>query len=248
MTVESRIAVERTAEGVRVTVPKTGLKKLGCLLVFAGFWTAMTLLAFLAALGAHFRVLRGHTSGEGMLSLIPFLLVGLGMGWIVLHMGLRSHVLERTRDTLTITRIGPFGTRRWSWPTPSIESIEAAESGWRQGAEGSETPIWELRVRLKGYRTRHFLRWRDDDELKRIARELHADFIASHGEPGITFTSTVQQVPAGECQVCGARMIDRIVHCAKCRTLHHEECWTYNGQCSTFGCREIRSVKGQPPA
>jgi hypothetical protein len=45
---------------------------------------------------------------------------------------------------------------------------------------------------------------------------------------------------SGECQVCLEKMESRVVYCAKCRTPHHEECWSYMGQCSTYGCREIR--------
>jgi len=45
---------------------------------------------------------------------------------------------------------------------------------------------------------------------------------------------------AGACQVCLEKMDSRVVYCAKCRTPHHEECWSYMGMCSTYGCREIR--------
>jgi len=43
--------------------------------------------------------------------------------------------------------------------------------------------------------------------------------------------------------VCGEKMESRVIFCAKCRTPHHEECWSYVGQCSTFGCREIRFTR-----
>jgi hypothetical protein len=48
----------------------------------------------------------------------------------------------------------------------------------------------------------------------------------------------------GQCQVCGTEMRDRIVLCARCRTPHHEECWLYLGECSTFACKERRYVSG----
>jgi hypothetical protein len=48
---------------------------------------------------------------------------------------------------------------------------------------------------------------------------------------------------AGECQVCSEKMETRVVYCGKCRTPHHEECWSYVGQCSTYGCREIRFTR-----
>ena len=39
-----------------------------------------------------------------------------------------------------------------------------------------------------------------------------------------------------ECQVCGHALTTNIVTCSRCRTPHHRECWTYVGQCTTFGC------------
>jgi hypothetical protein len=48
----------------------------------------------------------------------------------------------------------------------------------------------------------------------------------------------------GECQVCGSVMDTRVVLCSKCRTPHHEECWSYTGTCSTYGCGEIRCQRG----
>lgn len=49
--------------------------------------------------------------------------------------------------------------------------------------------------------------------------------------------------PAGGlCQVCGSEMTSDVVHCASCRTPHHEECWRWTGECSTFACKETRYV------
>lgn len=48
----------------------------------------------------------------------------------------------------------------------------------------------------------------------------------------------------GQCQVCGTEMKDGVVLCASCRTPHHEECWLYMGECSTFACRERRYLSG----
>jgi hypothetical protein len=48
----------------------------------------------------------------------------------------------------------------------------------------------------------------------------------------------------GQCQVCGTEMRDGIVLCASCKTPHHEECWLYMGECSTFACRERRYLSG----
>lgn len=46
------------------------------------------------------------------------------------------------------------------------------------------------------------------------------------------------------CQICGTEIEDRAVACDKCETLHHRDCWDYNGVCATFacGCESSHSV------
>ncbi len=84
-------------------------------------------------------------------------------------------------------------------------------------------------------------------ELKQTAAEL-TRFILDVGiSAGIHWVEPAQGAPGSvgaQCQVCGTEMRERIVHCARCRTPHHEECWTYAGECSTFACKEKRYVVG----
>lgn len=48
----------------------------------------------------------------------------------------------------------------------------------------------------------------------------------------------------GECQVCGSPLAQgAVVRCRRCATPHHEECWTYTGECSTFACQERSFVR-----
>jgi hypothetical protein len=47
----------------------------------------------------------------------------------------------------------------------------------------------------------------------------------------------------GLCLVCGTALKDAVVHCSKCKTPHHEECWQYAGRCATFACGETSYVK-----
>ena len=43
----------------------------------------------------------------------------------------------------------------------------------------------------------------------------------------------------GECQVCGVTLGQgTVVRCRRCATPHHEDCWAYTGECSTFACKE----------
>lgn len=65
-----------------------------------------------------------------------------------------------------------------------------------------------------------------------LALEVHNAFAA---EAGIE-VETVHGVGTGECQVCGSKLEGSIVRCSRCGTPHHQDCWTYTGLCSTFGC------------
>lgn len=38
------------------------------------------------------------------------------------------------------------------------------------------------------------------------------------------------------CQVCGDLLRDGLVECPRCDTVHHADCWTYAGACSTYAC------------
>jgi hypothetical protein len=47
------------------------------------------------------------------------------------------------------------------------------------------------------------------------------------------------------CQICGESITHELVHCRRCKTPHHEDCWEYFGGCSTFGCGEKRHTPSQ---
>jgi len=43
------------------------------------------------------------------------------------------------------------------------------------------------------------------------------------------------------CQICGSKIApDAKVVCRRCGTPHHEDCWEFNGRCSTYACGEKR--------
>ena len=51
------------------------------------------------------------------------------------------------------------------------------------------------------------------------------------------------RIGKGRCPVFGSEMREHLVSCSRCRMPHHEECWSYTGICSTYGCRERRAVR-----
>jgi hypothetical protein len=43
------------------------------------------------------------------------------------------------------------------------------------------------------------------------------------------------------CPICGSKIAEEAkVVCRRCRTPHHEDCWEFNGRCSTYACGEKR--------
>ncbi len=45
------------------------------------------------------------------------------------------------------------------------------------------------------------------------------------------------------CQVCGEPLVTGVVHCPRCATPHHADCWSYNGGCSIYGCLATSLVR-----
>jgi hypothetical protein len=78
------------------------------------------------------------------------------------------------------------------------------------------------------------------DLAKRSARLL--ELMTEVGAGSDIHWEQAETTAAGLCQVCGAALLERVVHGASCRTPHHEECWRWTGECSTFACRETRCL------
>jgi hypothetical protein len=98
----------------------------------------------------------------------------------------------------------------------------------------------ELQLLMRGKPKVRLLYGRPAEELEWAARFLR---VALKHRPEPAESAMSVDAAAGDCQVCSERMESRVVYCGKCRTPHHEECWSYVGQCSTYGCREIRFTR-----
>jgi len=76
-------------------------------------------------------------------------------------------------------------------------------------------------------------------ELFRLAKGWQ---LASRDE--IQIVSETVEPPAetpSTCPICGEAIEARPVQCRSCRTLHHRDCWDYNGMCAMYGCGEARA-------
>jgi len=96
----------------------------------------------------------------------------------------------------------------------------------------------ELQFLLQEKPKVRLLEGRPGQELEWAARFLR---VAIKGRTAVPENASMKvDAAAGDCQVCLEKMDSRVVYCATCRTPSHEECWSYMGMCSTYGCREIR--------
>lgn len=73
----------------------------------------------------------------------------------------------------------------------------------------------------------------------RLALGLHELMLAVNAA-GIEYLDPPAAGPADRpvCQICGEQIEQETVHCRRCHTPHHRDCWEYYGACSTYGCGE----------
>jgi hypothetical protein len=146
----------------------------------------------------------------------------------------RETVVLEARDGL-LTLVRSRGDAPQQWPLSAILSV-------RVWPTGSDDEKWELQITLKTQRRFSTLEGRRKAEIEWVAGLLRSALAPPRRSPSLA-AAPVTYNAGGECQICGSAMEARVVVCSKCRTPHHEECWTYNGSCSTYGCREIRFTR-----
>jgi hypothetical protein len=89
---------------------------------------------------------------------------------------------------------------------------------------------------------------RNEEELWRWLKGAFALLQSIPGIGGVTTLPVARISPAtlatSVCQICGASLGQNVVvYCVRCATPHHEDCWAYVGECSTFACRERRYAR-----
>jgi hypothetical protein len=140
-------------------------------------------------------------------------------------------VLEARDGLLTLVRT--HGNPSRQCPLAEIVSVRVV---------AYDEDRWQLQLDLKGGKRFSSLEGRRKAELDWVAGLLRAALAQSRRSPSLAETGVVYR-SGGVCLVCGSKMDERVVSCSKCRTPHHEECWAWNGSCSTYGCREIRFTR-----
>jgi hypothetical protein len=210
----------KTADGVQITLLKPPIyrRSRGDLVKAIAISTAFSTILIAAP------ILMTVFTGTPHVA-IMFPVFGLFIAATILYQEVQwnreTAVLDLAEGFLTFVRSGSDISKQWA--VREVRTVRA----WYLGL------LWELVHVLKG-RSRRELQLAA--ALLRDALKLRP---APPKAPEIEFVS----ISGGECQICGANMTDHVVFCSKCRTPHHEECWSYNGACSTYGCREIRYTR-----
>ena len=221
------LTFDRQADGVQIALLKPALCQRSPRHLARASITAFCLV-FLTALIPIALVM---FSGDGPSITIVFPLLATGIGAIIvageINWEREAAVLEITKGFLTFVRSGNPVPMQWA--TSEIETVRAASLG----------TDWELQIQPRNAPLVRALRGRTRIELQWTAGLLRAAL----APPRPPSPESIVFIAGGECQVCGAAMEEAVVLCSKCRTPHHEECWTYNGACSTYGCREIRFTR-----
>ena len=57
----------------------------------------------------------------------------------------------------------------------------------------------------------------------------------------------LSHVGTAHCPICGEALTTQpVVHCRKCKTPYHQDCWNNVGQCGVLGCNGRRAALGMP--
>lgn len=229
--VPDSIRFERTADGALITLAPLPRLRRSAWRVLMGIAGSLLLIGILTLPYVVFRTYGEESLAKGSLLLTLF---GVFVGVAIV-----STEFNRNRDgvqfvlrgkTLVFNRKGGIPDRHWD-----ISDLHHA----RVDSLKDEGRIWEMELIFRSSPSFKLLRGRSYGELIWLAGLLRA----ARGNPATMEKVVVADRKGGTCLVCGSALERAVVLCSKCRTAHHEECWVYNGACSTYGCREIRYEK-----
>lgn len=60
--------------------------------------------------------------------------------------------------------------------------------------------------------------------------------LREHQEGEVRVLPAAEMAAEGRCPVCSEVVDDAGMHCDRCRTQHHEDCWNYFGGCAIYAC------------
>jgi hypothetical protein len=161
----SRVNIENSGAGLKITVPAAGLiKGSKGLFFFAQVWCA-----FIGAItGLMIFSKSGPADAIAFLLVIPFWLIGLGLLAGAINMGRRHATITVSNSELNVMQSGPFGTKIRAWRRSEVATVCADKSGM----EVNGRPVLNLQIRLVQGTKAGFFAGRDEEELRWLATEL----------------------------------------------------------------------------
>jgi hypothetical protein len=176
----SPAVLESRTDGVTITIPPVGLwRGSSGLFFFALVWNAIIAIITFCLLVA---IASGNAQGDlwaPLLFLIPFWLIGIGVGLAAYHMGRRHAVFAVVGDTFMVIQQGPLGTKRGEWNCDDLTDIGTGPSGM----EVNDQPVIELQIQPKTGKKIGLLAGRDTAELEWIATMLRHSLRLGSGSP-----------------------------------------------------------------
>ena len=82
------------------------------------------------------------------------------------------------------------------------------------------------------------------DDFVRMSLKLY-DLLATSNTVGLNFVNEdeVTLLESVKCPICSEEIETETVCCVRCQTPHCHDCWSYNGECATFACKETRFIE-----
>jgi hypothetical protein len=174
----SRLAIERSAQGVRIAVPPAGYAHPD---VRRHFQSSVGALAGAGAASVFILFLLENVPPEELaflqlLWLIPLCLLVLAIGFFMegIKRAQRDALLAVIEDRLILLQTNLYGTRRQEWPRERVADIRVGDSHPNEHAD----PVWELQIHLKIGKTVGLLDGFGDAELQWIATVLRRALFA----------------------------------------------------------------------
>jgi hypothetical protein len=173
----STAILESQPDSLTITIPSAGLVRGNSwfFVVWCAGWNGILFPLMIFSLPAAFR---GEVKWEGgnetvspffaCLFLTPFLLVGIGSLFALLHRGWRRTVIAVADDSLAIVESGLFGTRRREWSAHDLLSVRVQRERTKD-ADGDTRWTIALTVQPKEGETYRLLSYRAKAELEWIA-------------------------------------------------------------------------------
>lgn len=169
---DSKIEMVQGSDTLTLVIPPAGAKStLRGLLVFSIFWVGfcglMTTIIVLSVLMPD-KVKHEGSPLIGLLFMIPFWGVGVGMLLGGLQMSRRKAVILVTPESVVFTQSGPLGQKEKQWPRSQIATVEASPSG----VSVNDRPVPQLKLIFKSGKPFGLLTGRSDAELAWLAGVL----------------------------------------------------------------------------